>query len=236
MTRRRRVEVAGVDGCRGGWVIVRTGGRTGSRSSLEVAPSLEQLAGEVASGAVAMVCIDMPIGLPEHGDRACDRQARVLLGSRRSTVFPAPPRVCLGAPDHATAVARARAATGRGVTLQTFHLLPRITELDGLLRRQPTLVGRVVEAHPECCFASLTGTPLAPKRAADGRRQRLDALRPLFGELDRWLADRPRGTQPDDVLDAAVLAWTARRHLVGRTTTLGDGTHDAHGLPMQIVC
>lgn len=228
--------VAGVDGCRGGWVVVRTGPRAGSRSSLEVLPALEPLLAEVRDGRIDTVCIDMPIGLPESGPRACDTDARRLLGPRRSTVFPTPPRVCLSAPDHATASERARAATGSGISVQAFNLLPRIAELDAALRSEPGLVERIVETHPECCFVSLTGAALDPKRTTDGRGQRLDALRPLFAELDGWLVARPRGTQPHDILDAAVLAWTARRHRAGRTTVLGDGRVDGCGLPMRIVC
>ena len=70
---------AGVDGCKAGWVCAGFDGETWSLSVLQ---ALEELAARMTPDAT--VCIDMPIGLSANGFRACDRDARRLLGPRRS--------------------------------------------------------------------------------------------------------------------------------------------------------
>ena len=45
---------------------------------------------------------------------------------------------------------------------------------------------------------------------------------------------RALGAASDDVLDAAVLALTARRLRDGVAVRLGDGTRDARGLRMEV--
>ena len=72
--------VAGVDGCRAGWVMVRRDAAGRFAAPLVVA-ALDDLP------ETDMVVIDIPIGLPESGRRACDLEARALLGPRRSSVF-----------------------------------------------------------------------------------------------------------------------------------------------------
>jgi predicted RNase H-like nuclease len=44
----------------------------------------------------------------------------------------------------------------------------------------------------------------------------------------------PRGAQPDDVLDALALAWTARRYRGGSCLRVG-GELDATGLRMEVI-
>src|SRR5690606_994434 len=115
--------------------------------------------------------VDMPIGLPDAGVRGCDLAARARLGARRSAVFPAPSRAVIGARDHAEAIVRERAASGRGLSLQAFRLVPKVAELDGLVT--PELQHRLVEAHPELAFARRAGAPAVhPKRTPAGRAER----------------------------------------------------------------
>ena len=173
----------------------------------------------------------MPIGLPEHGPRTCDREARAFLGQRRSTVFATPARACVHAGDFATALRLSRAATGTGLSLQAFHLLPKIRELDAIV--DATDPDRFVEIHPECAFVLLNdGAPLAPKRSAPGELRRCELLARQFGPLP----DTPRGARRDDVLDALAVLWSTHRFATGAHRTFGDGHLDGRGLPMRIVC
>lgn len=206
-----RVVVAGVDGAPGGWVVALGDG------TVDVVPALDDLFADVRAGAVAAVAVDMPIGLPVSGRRACDVAARRLLGPRRSSVFPVPARRFL----HARSFDEVS-----GLSIQAFNLLPRIAEVDGLV--DPTLQDRVVESHPELAFARLAGAPLAePKRTALGITRRAALL-----GVDDIL--RPRGARADDVLDALVLVRTARRIADGTAERLGDGSVDERGLRMEI--
>ena len=74
---------AGLDGCRAGWVCV---GWDGSNWMAVVFATLQHSQAYIVSG--ARVCIDIPVGLSETGLRGCDREARRLLGPRRSSVLP----------------------------------------------------------------------------------------------------------------------------------------------------
>ena len=198
--------LAGVDGCRLGWVVATDDG-------VEVVPALDDVL--VQCDAVG---IDIPIGLPDAGPRACDVEARRRLGPRRSSVFPAPRRALLPCRDWAAA---------SGVSRQAFNLLPKIAEVDALVT--PALQDRVLEVHPELAFAALHGSrPMAhPKRTALGRAERLTAL-----ALDD--VPRVRGAAPDDVLDALAVLASMRRWAAGRAEHLGDGAVDARGLRMEI--
>jgi predicted RNase H-like nuclease len=214
--------VAGVDGCRGGWVVA-TADTSGGHVDVTVVAAVAPVVAAVRDGTLAALAIDMPIGLAAHGARRADTEARALLGPRRSSLFPTPPRAVLAATEYADALARCRAATGKGMSRQAFHLLPKIRELADAL--EPALQPRVSEVHPETSFAVLRGAPCAwPKRTPAGVTERLAALRVAFPatDLDALVARPPRGAASDDVLDAVVAAWTARRIAAGCALVLGD--------------
>ena len=156
-----------------------------------------------------------------------------MIGSRRSSVFPAPARAVLGAASYEEALARSRAVTGRGLSRQTFGILPKIAEVDRLMT--PERQSHLFEVHPEVCFSVLSGHPMSRHKATpEGHAERLAALRHLFPDVDRALARRPGYVQPDDILDAYVAAWTARRFLDRTHLRLG-GDRDRRGLQMEII-
>jgi predicted RNase H-like nuclease len=112
-----------------------------------------------------------------------------------------------------------------------YNLLPRIAELDAVMT--PGHQARVVEAHPELAFARLAGSPMAhPKRTAQGRRERQDALARVLAVAP---PTPPSGAATDDVLDAVALALVARALDEGVAQHLGDAACDARGLRMEIV-
>lgn len=221
-----RPPVAGVDGCRAGWAVVVDDGR-------ELALHVVAAFADVLPLA-AVIAVDMPIGLPDGPSRACDVEARRRLGRPRSaSVFPHLPRLVLDAASHAEAVARCRAAGRPGVPVQAWNLRDKVVEVDAALDGRGAVT--VVEAHPELAFAAMAGRAMAAaKRSAAGRAERLamlDRCRPGA----RRLLDAPhRGAAPDDVLDAAALAWTAARVAAGTAERLGDGALDGRGRPQAV--
>ena len=174
--------VAGVDGCRGGWCVVRT----------DAAPCVLAAFADVVALChdCARVCVDMPIGLAPR--RPCDAQARTRLGKRASSIFTPPPREVLGLGWEEV----------RGFSLQSFNLFRRIAEVDAVMT--PTLQERFVETHPELVFTRLLGhPPHFPKRTMEGRAERL-ALLPQAAS-----ARPPRGAAKDDLVDAWALCLAA---------------------------
>jgi predicted RNase H-like nuclease len=211
--------VAGVDGCRAGWVVATEAEGT---LAVEVVGQFSAVLERVAAGALNAVAVDIPIGLPAAGSRRCDTEARRLIGPRRSSVFPAPARGLLGARSWAEAA---------GISRQTYGILAKVAEVDAAV--SPAAQDRVVEAHPEVSFTHLAGRPLHhPKRTPEGRQERLAALSSAFPVLPSGSLP---GAAPDDVLDAFVLCWTARRFLRRQAVVLGDGEVDSTGLRMEIV-
>ena len=202
-----RGALAGVDGCRGGWVVAWDGGA-------QVLPTFA----DIVSRRFHLMLIDVPIGLLDAGPRRCDIEARSLIGARRSSVFPAPSRSLLRSGRYAGQC-----------SVQLWHILDKIREVDTSMK--PALQRRVREAHPEVSFALLNGGPLRyAKKQPEGETERRRLLRPLFGEL------RPvPGAARDDVLDAHVLLWSARRLVRSEARVLGSGERDGSGLKCEIV-
>jgi predicted RNase H-like nuclease len=124
---------------------------------------------------------------------------------------------------------------GRKLSLQAFHLLPKIREVDAALRGDAPLRARTFEVHPEVSFAAMNGGhPLAsPKRRSAGREERLALVRSLHPDP---LALLPAGAvAKDDLLDAFAALWSAKRIAAGVARSLPNPIpHDAEGLPMAI--
>lgn len=174
-----------------------------------------------ADPSLAVIAVDVPIGLLDDampGGRACDMAARRFLGPRRaSSVFSAPVRAVLQADGYADAAALSRASSTHRLALsqQCFAIVPKIAEVDALIA--PEQQDRIVEVHPECCFAAMNGgvALAASKKTSEGRRERLLLLSRNWatdGDLAALVESRrSRGVARDDVIDAMAACWTAER-------------------------
>lgn len=214
--------VLGVDACRGGWMGVAL---QGDRLDAYAAAHITHLVDAAeADGEIAVVAIDIPIGLPEHGDRTADRLARKVVGPRWPSVFMTPVRVALQADDHATANRINRDATDKGVSAQAFGLRRKLFEVEDWVRRTPRpVIPQVVEVHPEVSFAQLAGAPLTVRKSCWAGSQ---LRQQLLADADIRFADdlgkAGRLAAVDDVLDAGAAAWTARRFTRGEAHSLPD--------------
>jgi predicted RNase H-like nuclease len=246
------VRAAGIDGCRFGWVaaVAVDGGRDGVTTELRRFPDIDDVVRwweRATQGAAPRppVAIDMPIGLPGiHGPRACDREARRVLGRRWMCVFAPPDRELLGHDfTHAREIVlRRRAADPSGsyavATHQTVNIAPKIAAVDRALRAAPDRREWLIEAHPEVSFRALAGADLASKRSAAGAARRRALVAGQFPDAPaRLVAVRWQRAEvgADDLLDAYAALWTALRFLAGVHTELGDGTRDEFGLRQRII-
>ena len=227
--------IAGVDGCRGGWLVVaQSADQLAAWIGVDIDDVLDTLP------PTAVIAIDIPIGLTERGARTCDIEARRRLGSpRSSSVFSAPVRGVLDAETHADACVRHRAIDGRGLSIQAFAIMPKILEVDRSLRRHAQRATRVVEVHPEVSFALWNGgRPMAHGKTQAAGREEREAL--IQQEWPRWrpaLWERLKGgVAADDLNDAFAALWTARRLVDGVAVSFPEEEHrDAFGLPMRIL-
>jgi predicted RNase H-like nuclease len=238
------VWLAGVDGCRTGWIAAFV------RPTAEVqAPRIFATFAEVLAAAErpAIVAVDMPIGLPERaglGGRAAENAVRPLLGARQSSVFSVPSRAAIAAADYreACTIALTTSDPPRKVSRQLFMLAPKIREVDACLRADASCAGRVYEVHPEVAFWRLNGERALdePKKVKSRPYEPGLALRRglLIGVgFPAAIVDAapPRGAGPDDLIDALACAAIARRIHSGLARPFPDPPdRDAVGLPMAI--
>lgn len=189
------------------------------------------------------VLIDIPIGLLEGGEegRACDDRARDVLGSRSASVFTPPVREATRRRGYKAAKRVNERKTGRGISKQAFNISSAIAEVDDLLRNVPEARAAFYESHPEVCFRALAGEPLEhSKRKAGGYAERMRTLATSDPDAPAAVqaaaeAAGDRDVTVDDVLDATVLAYTARPGSGELYSLPPDPPMDPKGLPMQIV-
>ncbi len=203
------------------------------RPELRLLPSTADLFHLLGQQRCATAVLDIPIGLPESGPRECDKDARLLLGRRASTVFSAPPREVVEARSQSEATLRWRRLDGRGCSAQTFGILPRIREVD--LALDHWAGGEVFEGHPEIAFLEMAGQrPLPSKHTGEGRRLRMELLSLYFPSLPEEVAAHP--SLVEDALDAFACLWTAGRIADGRGRHVPSDSEetDSKGIRMAI--
>jgi len=210
--------VLGVDACKAGWVgIALAGDDVRAYAAAQIA-ELVSTADE--DGRLSVVAIDMPVGLADAGRRLADELARKDIGTLWASVFITPVRTAIEAADLAAANVVNREWAKEGVSAQAFGLRHKLLQVDRWVRRQTR---RVVEVHPEVSFAQLAGGPLTERKhtwAGAARRRRLLADAGVTMADDLGEAGGRAGV--DDVLDAAVAAWTARRVARGEARCIPD--------------
>lgn len=229
----------GVDGCKRGWFC--TALDENQQWEVGTFSSIKDL--WKAHKNAALILIDIPIGLPFEGPRACDLKARKLLGrGKTSTVFPPPCREALVSITYEEACEINKKVLGKKISLQTYHISKKIKEVDEFLLNNLNARRIIRETHPEICFWTLAGgrSMRFPKKKKQGYLERLEVLKKVFPQtesiVDAALKNYKRKeVSKDDILDsiaAAVVASSQANSLVTIPTTLKE---DAMGLPMEIV-
>ncbi|MEV0186644.1 DUF429 domain-containing protein [Streptomyces sp. NPDC050625] len=199
------MDVVGVDACgKQGWVGI--GLTDGAYACSLVEARLHTLI-ERAAGA-RVIAVDMPLGLVEKGWRAADLAARALLGVRRSSVFLIAPRPTWRERDYAAAADRCQELTGNRLSQQAWALTPKLVEARACWLADE----RIHEVHPEMSFHTLAdGVTLThAKKTWRGQHLRRSLLAEAGIVLPDALGEADR-ISADDVLDAAVAAWSAHR-------------------------
>jgi predicted RNase H-like nuclease len=215
MNRRR---VLGVDACKRGWIAIAV---EDTVTGAYFAEDIELLMARAqADGPLAVVAVDMPIGLPDRGHRQADVLARAAIGPLWPSVFMTPVRQALLAADHAAASVINRQLAGQGISVQAFGLKPKLFQVE---RWVHTAAAQVVEIHPEVCFARLAGVPLTARKSSWAGAEHRRALLASVGiRLAGDLSGAGVHAGVDDVLDAGAAAWAARQVLRGEARPIPD--------------
>ncbi len=230
----------GVDACTSGWVALII--EQNHEWRLEVFKDINQLWSKYKKANI--ILIDIPIGLrSESGEpRFCDSAARkYLTGKRSSCIFPTPCRKALVATSYEEANLINRDITGKGLSKQTYNIIPKIIELDTILRKNKATSEIFIESQPEVCFAALNhDQPLEHyKKEKKGIEERVELLK-SYWEYEKnpfkigEKTYKRSNVAIDDILDAWVLGISA---VFGKEDLLyfpEDYEYDAEGLPMRM--
>jgi predicted RNase H-like nuclease len=207
--------VMGIDAAAGKWLAVVLDG--GAYAGADLQPHVADLLERYPEASI--VAIDIPIGLPVGRARPADTAAQAFVGAARAaSVFRTFPLEVLRAESYAEAVATARRLHGAAISQQSWGLRMRIEEVGRIAQSDP----RLVEVHPEVSFRALNGASLRySKHSCSGVHERLDLLARAGIVLPDYLPGGARAA-PDDVVDAAVAAWSAWRVAERRSKTLPE--------------
>ena len=227
--------ISGIDGASGGWVCVRAKLDNLKNTEFIFTKNLEELINDQ----VQLVLIDMPVGLNDivkKGGRNVDQFARNKLIKRKSSIFNAPSRMVLNAKDYSEANKISK-KFGIGLSKQSWNLIPKIKELDTILRSKRKTV--IYESHPELSFQEMNGGSLGfKKKEKEGIKERSKIL--LHNDfkasfIDEFVNKNIKEYKPDDFLDACALFWSAIRTINGRELNIPDQpSFDSEGIIMQM--
>jgi predicted RNase H-like nuclease len=228
------MRVAGIDGYKDGWIaVVVDSGDFASAFTVWAT----RLVDVIRDNAIRLALIDMPIGLSSGPvDRPVEAAARQVLQGKASSLFNAPCRQALGCASYASASQMNADVLGKKLSKQTWNICPKIAEADHAAQSLTDVV--LHEAHPEVSFATFTGAPIvASKKSVKGLVTRAGHMARLGFDLVKLAAplNDKHTASPDDLIDAAILAWSATRVQMNTHVTFpSQPSRDAMGLEMAI--
>ena len=210
-------QAIGIDGCRGGWCLIYE--RSEKQIELVLLSDLREALNLIAGSKISL--IDIPLGLgSKRISRTLESIARGHLKPKRtSSIFTPPVFECLKSKSYRDACMINQKMTGKKISIQSWNILPKISEANELIFNRPELKSNLKEAHPEICFQYLNhGQPLLHSKSAGrgfGIKERLEILMRYYGEVEQFFNQSsiryPKSKlKEDDILDAFCLFITAK--------------------------
>lgn len=220
---------AGIDGCRGGWIVAYTDQHSIVVNWIGSLYELKELG-------IRSCLIDMPIGL--NAERHIDQDLRqVLKPVRHHSVFSTPVRAAVYSDDYVLAKSINKEATGKSISIQSWNICPKIKEVDQFIQDTSNDF-TAIESHPEYCFYRLNQNKhLQHKKSTPaGVDERIKLLHTYKAEYTKAfelaLKSFPRkAVKADDILDALCLHLTGQ-HELGYIKN--EPIKDEKGITMQI--
>lgn len=231
--------ISGVDGCKGEWIAFHFDGILWSGKLFK---NISELYAEADA---ELILIDIPIGLRENeaSERLCDLQARAVLDKRKSSVFPSPSRAALFCEDYSQASRKNQESSGRGLSKQSFSIIPKIREVDVFVQSADYFPKkkRIREVHPEICFWGLNRRSEMNYYKNDtlGKCERLEVLNQYIKDAKKIfdavrIRYKKQYVADSDIIDAMGCAVTAIFN-DSLSTFPPKPEKDSKGLSMEIV-
>lgn len=229
-------ELIGIDGCKYGWVAVSSEG-----VSANLFKNLKEVIRFYPDNSLFM--IDIPVGLADADskERNCEVTARRILSKKRkASVFAVPSRESIYASSYEEANKLNREILNKGISKQSWGIVPKIRELDELLRHDNGLISKIKESHPEVAFHFLNNQQSMEysKKSEMGLKERLQLLstysdRAEFIFNNSMSAFKRKHVSADDILDSICLAVTLEK-MVYSNSIFENRNLDSLGIPMKI--
>ena len=228
----------GIDGCKGKWVAVCL---TENKFEVDKFNNIEEICEKYKNA--DSIIIDMPIGLPEEiKDIRPESIARKFLKGKTSSIFNTPCRQAVYAENYTKAIEENKANLGISLSPLSYGICSKMREIDEFLSNNPQWKNRLIEGHPEICFAKLNYDKaiLENKTKPDGQNKRLEILQKYYSNsalvINKFLTDVPARKKIDDVIDALCLAITGIIGLENGFGTIPEvPMEDKRGIKMQMV-
>jgi predicted RNase H-like nuclease len=228
--------VAGVDGCRCGWIMVKW---NGNAYSYGIYNNIGELLKDNKD--LKRILIDNPIGLASaKTKRTVEKKMRRELKYRHSTVFNPPCREAVYELNDDAARKINIKIENKSLSVQSLNIRNKIRELDELLRTQNSF--SIGESHPEVCFKYLNdgATLLSNKSNESGMTERLEVLSDFDKNIDKLFKKVSKETlrkhvKKDDIIDAICLCLVNK--LGGETKLnyiIDENNKDDYGIEMKI--
>ena len=216
----------GVDGTRNGWVycIINENGEVALRFFEEFTIPF----------VISQLLIDIPVGLPEKGERLSDVLGKKMLSKRASCIFSVPVRKAVYCNSYTEALKINREFQGKGFSKQFWNIRHKVIEIDSFLRENPSFYDIALESHPEICFTMFYGQPLPSKYSVEGidiRLKLLDSYLPKISD-EIFRVHEKLKIPVHDLVDASVLAISQFFEL---QSVPDIPQFDEYGIPMRIV-
>jgi len=223
------MKVAGVDGCRGGWIVVY--GDSDKKNCLcgKMVEDINELLSFQKENGIEVIAIDIPIGLPskEKPQRAVDIVAKEKLQNRASSVFMAPivdlvyvkPKDCYdytSKRDFEDVCKKSKCLSGKKISKQIFCLFNKLRDVNNHAKEMRA--NNIKEFHPELCWSKEVK---CSKKTIEGYSSRIEDLAFHLGwkktHLCEFIQEIRKGRcaliARDDVVDALCGLAVARRIL-----------------------
>jgi predicted RNase H-like nuclease len=221
----------GIDGCKKGYMIAQISNQKISFRFEENLESIKDYQG--------LILIDVPCGCPSNKEEIRPEPLiRQLVKGRASSVFNVPALQTLNTKDYQEANKINREILGKGLSKQSFHIIPIIKDINNFILSNPYL--NIHESFPELIFTKFLGHPCKySKHKEEGKQERINCLKEIFPWISQDLEDTfnslPKSTHLD-VIDAAALACCATLiDQVKYSTIPRDFQKNSQGIDMKVM-
>ena len=230
------MKLGGIDGCKGGWILVKYSNEEYKLKKYEDFDSLMS-----DNQQLDRVLIDIPIGLSSvNFNRTVESKMRAELQNRHSTVFNSPCRLAVHEENDKKAKEINKQVENKSLSNQSLSIRKKIKEVDDNLSRASSRI-EIIESHPELCFKYLNKSIVqSNKTRTMGIKERLKIIEKYEPRLIELYEIKEKEimrkyAKRDDLVDAICLCLVNKLGFDKKLSFLTDSNSvDDKGINIRI--